>query len=343
MHDCNFFSTPNAVGSEIYGSLVYDSDNHGMYVQSDQPTMRITENILFNNNDIGLKAVSQNGNSIGFDIEGNTSFNNRSVRGDEVRSPNIEIGANNGIADQDIIIGNYLYHPPGTAGATIKLGYDPYQNRSIIVRDNYIMSGGVEGIEMSGWQQLSGSGNTIFVAANGPSYSNKWLLLLNRGSNSTFSWNNNTYYNLTGMGGFDLEGVGTQTFQTWKQTIGDDNNSTYQETLPPNKVIVKPNVYEAGRATVIIYNWTHVATVNIDLSLAGLSTGQRYKIVNAQNYHNSLLDPVMTGTFNAANPVIALDLTSTKATAIVGRLGYTFVPATTLPEFGVFVVVPNYN
>jgi hypothetical protein len=78
--------------------------------------------------------------------------------------------------------------------------------------------------------------------------------------------------------------------------------------------------------------------VNVDLSAAGLSNGQSYEIRNVQNYFGAV---VFSGVYSTGSAVVSLSMTSAAATAVVAPLNHSFTPATTLPEFGVFVVIPR--
>ena len=75
-----------------------------------------------------------------------------------------------------------------------------------------------------------------------------------------------------------------------------------------------------------------------NLSQLGLSNGQSYEIRNALNYFGAL---VFTGTYNASNPTVSIPMTSAAATAVSTPINHSFTPATTLPEFAVFVVIPR--
>ena len=45
---------------------------------------------------------------------------------------------------------------------------------------------------------------------------------------------------------------------------------------------VRPNRYQPGRAHVIVYNWDLQPQVSVDLSMAGLGSGQRFEIRDVQ-------------------------------------------------------------
>lgn len=108
----------DGVDAELYGSLVYyngwrDSagkgHGHGVYVQNDSGTMRITDNIVFRNFSHGLHAYS--GEPLLNDIrfEGNTAFNNGELGGDFER--NLLIGGGS-VAQRPVWDSNATYSPP---------------------------------------------------------------------------------------------------------------------------------------------------------------------------------------------------------------------------------------
>ena len=102
---------------------------------------------------------------------------------------------------------------------------------------------------------------------------------------------------------------------------------------------VRPNAYQTGRANVIVYNWSLASSVSVNLSTSGLVNGQNYEIRNAQNYFGT---PVLAGTYNPASPTVSISMTSAASVAIAQPFGSDLaLRTTTLPEFGVFVVVPN--
>jgi hypothetical protein len=158
-----------------------------------------------------------------------------------------------------------------------------------------------------------------------PTVNNNYLVggtALGLGCTNVLSVTGNTFYG--GIDGF------TQALYPY---------NTYLPTRPITglQVFVRPNQYEAGRANITIFNWSRSSAVSINLSTAGLTSGQSYEIRNAQNYLGA---PVYSGIYNASSPTISLSMTSPQATAVASPVGMA-TPASTLPEFGVFVVVPR--
>jgi hypothetical protein len=100
------------------------------------------------------------------------------------------------------------------------------------------------------------------------------------------------------------------------------------------QVFVRPNKYETGRANVIIYNWSQLPTVNVDLSGSGLAPGQSFEIRDAENFFAS---PVFTGTYNGNT--VAIPMTGLTVARPIGNAP--IIPSHTGPEFGVFIVLPK--
>ena len=98
-----------------------------------------------------------------------------------------------------------------------------------------------------------------------------------------------------------------------------------------NKVFVRANKYEAGRANVTVYDWTHASTVSVDLSSV-LQVGANYEVRDAQNFWGA---PVLSGTYQGGS--VNLPMTGLAPAAPVGMAA----PAPTGPEFNVFVVLTN--
>ncbi len=110
------------------------------------------------------------------------------------------------------------------------------------------------------------------------------------------------------------------------------NNTYYSKTSPPtqDKLTVLSNAYEAGRATIVVYNWDGSATQAVDLT-GVVAPGAAYEIRNVQNFYGP---PVVSGTY--AGGTVTLPMTGlTPATPI----GYEARPPTG-PAFNVFVVLP---
>ena len=71
-------------------------------------------------------------------------------------------------------------------------------------------------------------------------------------------------------------------------------DNEYRNTPPhQNRVFIRPNIYEPGRAHIVVYNWELRDSVQIDLR-GLLLEGDSYEVRNAQNY---FAPPVAAGTY----------------------------------------------
>ncbi len=113
---------------------------------------------------------------------------------------------------------------------------------------------------------------------------------------------------------------------------GDYTDNTYQATRPGGvKVILRPNLYEPGRANIAIYNWDLAASVAVDVSSV-LSPGTEFELRNAQDFWSA---PVLAGTYTGSPLVIPM-----QAWPAAAPLGFPVSPTPTGPEFNVFVLLP---
>ena len=116
-------------------------------------------------------------------------------------------------------------------------------------------------------------------------------------------------------------------------SAGSYPSNTYYALRPTGTwVSVRPNQYEQGRGHIVIYNWTGLAQVPVNLAQAGLASGDSYQIRDVQNYFGS---PIAAGVFNGTP--VNVPMTSNIVAQPVGNAA---VPPThTSSAFGVFVVM----
>lgn len=109
----------------------------------------------------------------------------------------------------------------------------------------------------------------------------------------------------------------------------DFPDNTYVDERPTtDKVVILPNLYEPGRATIVVFNWDRSERQTVDLRSV-LPLGARYEVRDAQNFFGS---PVATGAYSGP---ISLPLSGLAAAAPVG-----YEAPTNSGEFNVFVVLP---
>jgi hypothetical protein len=97
-------------------------------------------------------------------------------------------------------------------------------------------------------------------------------------------------------------------------------------------VFVRPNQYEAGRATVTIYNWSKASSVAVSLANAGLVAGDSFEIRDAMNFYGG---PVVTGLYTGGP--VSIPMTGLTAALPVGAS--LTPPPHTAPAFGAFVLL----
>ena len=110
------------------------------------------------------------------------------------------------------------------------------------------------------------------------------------------------------------------------------SNTYYLGSPPPsapNRVFVRPNAYEPGRANIVSFNWAHNKYVWPDVS-AVLKVGDVYEVRNAQNFYGP---PVASGTY--AGGRISVPTTGLASASPVGWS----TPAATGPEFNAYVLL----
>lgn len=130
----------------------------------------------------------------------------------------------------------------------------------------------------------------------------------------------------------DNQVVGSTDIRNWSSVSQSGNTVLSLMSSPTGtKVFVRPNRFEAGRANVIVYNWSNAGSVSADLS-AVLQVGDRYEIRNAQNFYAA---PIASGTY--AGGSVSIPIIPITPVLPIGRASTT--PPSTGAEFGVYVVL----
>lgn len=136
---------------------------------------------------------------------------------------------------------------------------------------------------------------------------------------------------LTATGNYVVGGSGI-TQGTWTNAVVNTNTVFAAGAASrPAAVFVRPNAYEAGRANIIVYNWSGLGSVTADLSQV-LAVGDRFEVRNVQDLFGA---PVVSGTFGGG--AISIPMTGVTSPVPVG-LSSSPAPKTG-PYFDVFVVV----
>jgi uncharacterized protein YjdB len=313
---------------EIYGWIIFNgghqgssrSDGHGIYIKNNTPGVKVArDNIIFNQFGFGIHGYSESSGTLkNLTFEGNVLFNNGELSTDD--NPNLQVGGNL-VADNDVVADNMLYFSPGHGFWNIRMGYNSLLNGTTVVRNNYIAGGG-EMAEVGYWQNLSWIGNTFVGDGT--------MIRMNDPSATGETWSGNMHYRDPAARAWLFKGT-SSTFAGWQQATGvaaTDQAFAGKPTAP--RVFVRPNLYEPGRATVVIYNWSRQASVSVDLS-AVVPAGWLYEIRNVQQIFGA---PVASGTYGGG--ALSFPMAGVTAQAPIG--GSPNAPLVTGPDFNVFVV-----
>jgi len=318
-------------GGEIYGCLIYNNGwrgpdrghGHGIYAQNARGTKRIVDNILFHQFAYGIHCYgSENASLKGFDIEGNIAFENGCLSPEGANSPGIFVGggtpAERITIRENVVIGG---------GARLGYAWGP-TNNDVVCAGNYFD----QGLNVRDFRSATITQNTIIAESNVAILEGEGQLLLDG-----LDWNDNDYYVTDGRwGDFAIVESGKSgglSFDDWRQKTGLDSKSTFSKQ-PPSKerVFVRANQYEPGRAHIAIINPARAADVNVDLSSV-LKIGQKFRVVSAKDFFGP---SIVSGEYDGTP--IELPLQPIQSPLPVG-LKDVKLPVTE-PEFSAFIVLP---
>jgi uncharacterized protein YjdB len=275
---------------EIYGSIYYNNGNqdgtrsngHGVYIKNEYTTPKVAaDNIFFNMFGHGLHSYTNAGDGFleNVVVRGNVSFNNGTLS--NYSNANILMGGDEPVTN-GLITDNMTYFSPGLGFRNLRLGYGTITNPSVTVRNNYVV-GGSQTLEANMFTTAEVSGNTIIGAGT--------MVMFAGASGTGWTWAGNRQVRDPNAQAWK-RGSTAYTFSAWENATGlgaTDQVSAAAPTTPA--IFVRPNLYEPGRANVIVYNWGRQAAVSIDLSNV-LAVGQRYEIRNVQDLFGA---PVVWG------------------------------------------------
>jgi hypothetical protein len=324
----------SAVDAELYGNIIYDNGwrgidrghGHGIYTQNEEGTKLIRDNVIFRQYGWGIHAYTEEGALDGLRFEGNVAFDNGAPAG--ARYDNILVGGRRP-AGRVALVSNYTYETPteGEAKPNVRLHYEASDNKELTVKDNYFANGSPV-VSVADWLGVTMTGNTFY----GP----KQLLELSvpQGTSaSAYAWDGNTYYGAGRAASLSFQGRALD-FAGWQGATGFDRGGSWNvvEAGRPAgvKVFVRPNLYETGRAHIVVYNWERRETVDADVS-GVVARGARYEVRDAQNFFAA---PVLAGTYDGKP--LRLPTSARRAAKPVGA---DFTPTQTAPEFNVFVLL----
>jgi len=333
VHDngIGFYNYSSAADIEIYGCLVYNNgwqatkgSGHALYIKSDAGPIYLRDNILFAQFAYGVHVYTNagSGHLNNVHVEGNVSFNNGTVSaaGASAAGANILMGGQEPVQNSTMI-GNMTYFSPGFGVYNVDLGFETTLNADLLVQGNYI-AGGRRLFEVLYWQSLTLSGNTL-VAPERP-------VVLNDANTTGQQWSGDMHYRDPNAAAWQYGGR-DYTFSEWRTKTGLGSTDQALSGVPTTRVFVRRNMYEPGRAAVVVYNWSRQSAVSADLS-GILQVGDRYEVRNAQNFFGS---PVASGTYGGG--MISVPMGGVTPPTPIG--GSATAPPKTGPDFDVFVVV----
>jgi len=324
--DDGIFIGPEATGSEVTGSIVYNNgrtDNltHGIYCKSQTGTLLLKDNIVFDNWAYGFHCYANDGPYIqNIDLEGNVAFNNY-VWGVP--------------SDADILVGgvfpasgitvneNYTYRTNFTNTMTADIGSDVVTNQDLVCTNNYFIGGWWR---MGAWATATVTGNTLYNFTTGGMV---WSL----GSDNDQRWSNNTLFGDPSATVWRHDTTDVTTFDGWVTQNGLADPGTYAGSAPTGvKIFVRPNQYEPGRANIIVYNWAQQSAVSVDVS-GILDMGDRYVVQHSQDFFGP---PVASGIYTGGP--LELAMVGITPPSPVGVATAQAAPVTG-PTFNVFVLM----
>ena len=318
---------------EMYGWIVYDggsvnttrSDGHGMYIHNDGIGSKILrDNVVFNQFGFGIHAFVGVGTATLRNIvfDGNALFNNGTVSGFD--NPNFQVGGFE-IADNDTVTNNMLYFSSGASGSVnARVGFQTQMNGTVSARDNYIVGGG-DVLDVGYWQTPNVANNTLVGTST--------IVNVHDTSTVGWQWGGNQYWRDPTLTEWTFRST-NYTFANWKTASGlgaSDLATAGQPAVP--QVFVRPNLYEHGRAHVVIYNWSGQTSVPVNLSNV-LQVGAHYEVRNVQDVFGT---PVVSGTYTGGS--VGFPMTGVTPPTPIG--GSPRAPIKTAPNFDVFLVTSS--
>lgn len=322
---------PEATNAELYGSIFYnngrtDNLDHGIYCQS-QTRMLLKDNIVFYNWAAGIHCFAQvPGHLQNIDLEGNVAFNNYvwgvPWQGDIIVGGHVPAS---GITLNE----NYTYRSNYTNTKTAETGHERSVNQDLVCTNNYFVGGWWY---VGAWTTATVTGNTLYNFGDGG-------MVWNIGNLSGHTWSGNTFFgDPTAMAWWHTTSDiildnSVTSFDGWRTQTGFADPGTYAGSAPAGvKIVVRPNQYEPGRATIIVYNWAHQSTVSVDVS-GILNVGDRYVVQHAQDFYGA---PIASGIYTGGP--LALPMVSITPPTPLGTTTAQPAPVTG-PTFNVFVLM----
>ncbi len=335
VHDggTGIYTEPGAPGVEIYGCVVYNNGwqggagdrghGHAIYVKNDAGTKLVRENVLFNQYGFGVHEYSDlgDGGLNNVRVEGNVSFDNGSLALPGTSGAgNMQIGGEEPV-NNSTVLSNMTYYAPSMSELNVRFGYGGVRSGSLAAGGNYIV-GGNPVLTVEDWTAAVVTGDTLIGVDQ--------VVILTDSNLAGKTWSSNQYYQDPLAAAWRYLST-DYTFSGWQGATGLSGTDVAGAGTPlVARVAVQPNVYEAGRGTVIVYNWGVQPSVPVDLS-GVLQAGDHYEVRSVQALFGAA---VASGTYGGGS--IGIPMTPISPPT---PLGLASSPApVTGPAFDVFIV-----
>jgi hypothetical protein len=329
------YTAQNSSNTLVYGCILFNNgwsspdnaEGHGIYAQGSVGNRTLTDNIVFNNSGANMHVYEDTPDEslVGFTLDGNVAFNASGIQTVRpYRDWIVGVDSPALYADNIVLRNNMGYRLPDLSTQTeAQIGRDSI-NGSLVVTDNYLPLG----LLMNNWRTATVSGNLLL-----PRLRSSYVLGLTQTLTPlSADWDNNTYVWPSG-GNEVLLDFQPCSFSEWQAATGFDWGSTFLVgDLHGTRVFVRTNLYEGGRASIVVYNWDNLDKVTVNVSSL-LPVGSGFEVRNAQNFH---APPVLSGVFDGR----PLQLAMTNLT-VASPNGPLLTPPSTGPTFGVFVLLPQ--
>jgi len=334
------YSADTSYNTFAYGCILFNNgwvspnnaEGHGVYAQGNVGATTLINNIVFNNAGASMHIYANtNGGSLsGITLDGNVAFNAGAIQHLRTyRDWLVGVDAPAVSADGIVLQNNMGYEPPGLVSyPEVQIGRDS-TNGNVVLTDNYMPLG----LQMNNWRRATISGNLF---APKPT---TYVVNLNQTLTPLEAdWDDNTYI-CDPTGGEISLNVQPYSFSGWQVATGFDLDSTFViGALHGAKVFVRTNLYEDGRANIIVYNWDNLDNVSVDVSSV-LPLNSSFEVRNAQDFFAA---PVLSGVFRGQR--LQLPMTNLTVAPVNGPLNGPLVTAPpTGPTFNVFVLLLRGN
>jgi hypothetical protein len=321
--------------SEVYGCLIYDNGfsdtsgahGHGIYTKNDGQFQKvIRDNIVFDQFRNGIQIFTDSGTDLlkNYLLDGNVWFNNGALTSTSPSDGNILVGGWEP-ADQIAMRHEMTYFSAAIDAKSVRIGYhNTLQNGTVTLANGYFV-GGNPVLTIGYWDTTAVSGNLLVGTAQ--------MLALNDSAHAGQSWSSNIYDHDPAATAWAYGGT-SYTFAGWQLATGLGSTDQAQAVLPAQpQVFVRSNLYETGRANIIVFNWTRQGSVAVDVS-GILQPGAHYELHNVQDFYGT---PVLSGTYTGGS--ISIPMTGVQPPRPIG--GSPNAAPRTSPDFDVFVLITS--